>query len=274
MADYWIKLYIEILDDPKMATLPDRLWRRIVELFLLSGRLYPDKSGRLPNAQQIAWSLRLPTDDVLHDLEQIASTGIIVPTTNGWLIPAFAARQAAASNTERVRAHRERKRKEQYYGNTDETNLERNVSQSRAEQSRTEQSRAEQNIAEPARPSIFDLYEGQIGMLTPIIAERLIDAEKTYPPDWIAEAFREAAENNAHSWRYVEAILMRWQRDGFKSRGGKSGKGRANPPAKSLAETFNVATAREMGMSDDQIRAKLRGYGCAEAEIDARLEAA
>ena len=253
-----------------MATLPDRLWRR-TELFLLSGRLYPDKSGRLPNAQQIAWSLRMPTDDVLHDLEQIASTGIIEPITNGWLIPAFAARQAAASSAERVRAHRERKRRDQYYGNTNETNLERNVSQSRAEQSRTEQSRAEQ---QPARPGIFDLYEGQIGMLTPIIAERLIDAEKTYPPDWIAEAFREAAANNAHSWRYIEAILTRWQKDGFKSRGGKSGKGRANPPAKTLAETFNVATAREMGMSDDQIRAKLRGYGCAEAEIDARLEAA
>jgi len=27
MADYWIKLYHEIIDDPKMATMPDRLWR-------------------------------------------------------------------------------------------------------------------------------------------------------------------------------------------------------------------------------------------------------
>lgn len=31
MANYWIKLYHEILDDPLMATMPDRLWRRTIE---------------------------------------------------------------------------------------------------------------------------------------------------------------------------------------------------------------------------------------------------
>jgi len=28
-SPYWIKLYHEILNDPKMGRLPDRLWRRI-----------------------------------------------------------------------------------------------------------------------------------------------------------------------------------------------------------------------------------------------------
>lgn len=57
------------------------------------------------------------------------------------------------------------------------------------------------------RPNIFKLYEENIGPLTPLIAETLREAEKDYPPDWIEEAIRSAVENNARSWRYVEAIL-------------------------------------------------------------------
>ena len=34
---YWIKLYHEILEDPKMGRLSDRQFRRVIELFLLAG---------------------------------------------------------------------------------------------------------------------------------------------------------------------------------------------------------------------------------------------
>jgi len=37
MSKLWIKLYHEILDDPKMCKLSDRLYRRVMELFLLAG---------------------------------------------------------------------------------------------------------------------------------------------------------------------------------------------------------------------------------------------
>ena len=87
-GNYWIKLYHEILDDPKMATLPDRLWRRVIELFLIAGRLYED--GNLPETNQIAWTLRMNTDDLAMDMQQIATTGIVERTVNGWMIPKFA----------------------------------------------------------------------------------------------------------------------------------------------------------------------------------------
>jgi DnaD/phage-associated family protein len=64
------------------------------------------------------------------------------------------------------------------------------------------------------RPPIFVLYEQNIGLLTPMIAEELRDAEKTYPADWIADAFREAVELNKRSWRYVVRILERWRTEG------------------------------------------------------------
>jgi DNA replication protein len=67
---------------------------------------------------------------------------------------------------------------------------------------------------EVERPNIFVLYEQNIGLLTPLIAEELRDAEKTYPADWVEEAFRIAVEHNVRRWRYVCSILERWATEG------------------------------------------------------------
>jgi len=67
----------------------------------------------------------------------------------------------------------------------------------------------------PERPNIFQLYEQNIGPITPILAEALADAEDEYPQNWIEEAFRIAVERNVRHWRYVEAILRRWQEKGY-----------------------------------------------------------
>jgi DNA replication protein len=66
----------------------------------------------------------------------------------------------------------------------------------------------------PERPNIYRLYEANIGALTPIIADHLKDAEKDFPLDWIQEAIRAAVENNKRSWRYIQAILKRREKDG------------------------------------------------------------
>ncbi len=63
-------------------------------------------------------------------------------------------------------------------------------------------------------PNIYRLYEENIGPLTPMIAETLKDAEKTYPQKWIEDAVRIAVENNVRRWSYVDAILKRWQEGG------------------------------------------------------------
>ena len=65
-----------------------------------------------------------------------------------------------------------------------------------------------------ANPNIFALYEENVGLLTPIIAEELREAEVTYPYEWVKDAFRESVALNRRSWRYIEAILKRWQTEG------------------------------------------------------------
>lgn len=128
MADYWIKLYHEIIDDPKMATMPDRLWRRSIELMLLAGRYSKDKTGDLPDTRQLAWALRMPTDELQLDLDQLTLTEIIKRTPTGWNIVNFEKRQRAASDLERKQQERSRKQSQKYYENV--TDLSRNVTQS------------------------------------------------------------------------------------------------------------------------------------------------
>ena len=67
------------------------------------------------------------------------------------------------------------------------------------------------------RPNIFILYEQNIGSLTPLIADQLIDAEKTYSAEWIAEAIEIAVSSNVRKWRYILSILERWQQEGKSS---------------------------------------------------------
>jgi DnaD/phage-associated family protein len=67
------------------------------------------------------------------------------------------------------------------------------------------------------RVNVFRVYEQNIGALTPMIAEALRDAEKTDSAAWVCAAIDEAVKNNARSWKYCEAILSRWRKDGFRA---------------------------------------------------------
>jgi len=67
---------------------------------------------------------------------------------------------------------------------------------------------------QPPTINIFTLYEQNIGIITPMIAEELKEAEKLYPTQWIEDAFKEAVALNKRSWRYIARILERWVSEG------------------------------------------------------------
>lgn len=113
-ARYWIKLYIEILDDPKMGMLQPWLWQRAITFFLAAGEY--NQEGLLPPVEQLAWRLRTTIGDLIKSLGALSEVGITVETPDGWLVKNFTKRQEPSS-TERVRQYRERKQKQQYYGN-------------------------------------------------------------------------------------------------------------------------------------------------------------
>lgn len=117
-AKYWIKLYHEILHDPKMGRLPDNLWRRCIELFLLAGELgcevvEEDEKGVLPSTEEIAWHLRQSEQVLEAELVKLTEIGILTKIETGWLVTNFANRQKHVADAERMKQYRERKRKKE-----------------------------------------------------------------------------------------------------------------------------------------------------------------
>lgn len=93
--------------------------------------------------------------------------------------------------------------------------------------------------------TIFELYEQNIGLLTPLVADELREAELTYPPAWIDDAFREAVGQNKRSWRYIRRILETWTTRGR----GSSGEAGRRPapiedPRRYLEGKFRRVTGR------------------------------
>ena len=68
-------------------------------------------------------------------------------------------------------------------------------------------------VSVPA-PNVYTLYENNIGILTPMVAEELKDAEQNYPLTWIEDAIKEAVNANKRNWRYIARILERWSTEG------------------------------------------------------------
>lgn len=64
------------------------------------------------------------------------------------------------------------------------------------------------------RPNVFRVYEQNIGVLTPLIADQLIEAIEMYPDGWIDDAINEAVSLNRRNWRYIQRILQRWATEG------------------------------------------------------------
>ena len=86
-------------------------------------------------------------------------------------------------------------------------------------------------IASPSkRSNIFDLYEANIGLLSPILVDELKDAEANYPREWIEDAVKIAVENNVRKWSYIRAILERMAIAGRDDSKGKKEDSAGNKP--------------------------------------------
>ncbi len=91
------------------------------------------------------------------------------------------------------------------------------------------------------RPNLFIMYEQNIGMLT-LIADQLRDMEKSFPPDWVDEAFDIAVSRNKRVLRYILAILKRWETEGKDEENHeKSGRSVANQSGQSGQPGQNVS---------------------------------
>jgi hypothetical protein len=105
---FWIKLYMEILDDDKFGTLPEFIKWRAIELFLVAGENGND--GLLPPVARLAWRLRLEEVKIAETLSALTQIGVVHETPEGWVVTNFSKRQERVEGAERTRLYRERLR--------------------------------------------------------------------------------------------------------------------------------------------------------------------
>lgn len=61
---------------------------------------------------------------------------------------------------------------------------------------------------------IYKIYEENIGVITPMLAEQLKGIESDYPEGWFEDAVKEALKNNVRKLTYIVTIMDRWKVSG------------------------------------------------------------
>jgi hypothetical protein len=107
-GNYWVKLYQDILDDPKIGRLRVELKWRFIECLLVAGE--NGEEGILPTAQDMAWRLRYNFEQLETDLGELAEAGLIDMVDGRWRVTKFRQRQEPSKAALKQRRYRQRKK--------------------------------------------------------------------------------------------------------------------------------------------------------------------
>ena len=230
ITKYWIKLYHEILNDRKMVTLSDDLWRFAIECFLLAGM--EDDDGYLPEIADIAFASRKTEEQTETYLNELIRVGILEFTNGKYYVVNFTKRQEPMDKAEYQRRRREETKRDKYYPDASPDVLPDvlpivtnsvTIGHTKPEERREEKSRIDKEIDIDTEPEVdtkfaevADIYQSNIGIITPILREELIEIADVFPVKWFKMAVKEAVTHEARNLKYVKVILDRWKVEGFK----------------------------------------------------------
>ena len=82
-----ILLQADILEDDRLAHLPDHLWRRAFELLLLAD--WADGAAALPELDEMAIALHCPLEVLSEDLLILTRRAILVQKGENWYFNYF-----------------------------------------------------------------------------------------------------------------------------------------------------------------------------------------
>lgn len=166
-------------------------------------------NGRLPEMDAMSWRIRVDEQTLISEFEQLARLGLLDyngsnPLDQYWFVVNFEKRQARLTGAARVSAYRKRAKKREYYEGSNEDETSRY----------TEEEVEEEEEEEQTAGAVFASYLKNIGALTDIIKDDIIEELKRSSPVWIIDAIKIALENNVRKWSYVVGILNRWHTNG------------------------------------------------------------
>jgi len=110
--NHWIKLYVEINDDPKIGLLPVNARWRFISALALAGEL--DDGGFIPPVNdELAYRLHTEVETLQSEMRMLAGRGLAELRMHPdgeerWFLSHFAERQAPSTNAERQKQWRKR----------------------------------------------------------------------------------------------------------------------------------------------------------------------
>lgn len=181
----WVKLYTEMLDDPKIGRLPDAIKWRFVSLILLAGECDQDgalqASDKPMSIDDIAWRLRMPSEQCEAEIESLLMCGVLELDADVYYLPKFSDRQGRPQSEKRAqwreRQARYRESKETQDKTQESVTRDSPVTNaSRVEKRRVEKSRVEKSAGKPRTTTPL-----------PIQAQTFIDAGGKFPSGTLSD---------------------------------------------------------------------------------------
>ena len=203
----WLRFYNEALDDPKVQRLPAHLFRTWINILCLASTT---ADGTLPSIDDMAFRLRMSSQDIEQHLSDLILAGLIDITPDGRVPHNWNRRQFVSDrSTERVRKHRKRKAETpcNVSGTADETPPEQ--SRAEAEQSRAEQTeRADARDRPPDDQNFSDCkfaFNGSTeAMLSEVMAAMQPYGDRKGASQWLATTLRtNGAEPTAQAFQML-----------------------------------------------------------------------
>lgn len=71
------------------------------------------------------------------------------------------------------------------------------------------------DILDPVFGQMAKDYEANVGMLTPVLSDKLALIQEEYPEGWFKMALDESLNQNVRKLSYIEGILKRWKKEGI-----------------------------------------------------------
>ncbi len=150
--NHWIKLYVEINDDPKVGLLPVNARWRFISALALAGEL--DEGGFIPPVNdELAYRLHTEVETLQAEMRMLAGRGLAELRMHPdgeerWFLTHFAERQAPSTNAERQKQWRKR-----HGSNATVTKRYANVTpETEAEAEAEAEAEGESGAIAPARP--------------------------------------------------------------------------------------------------------------------------
>jgi hypothetical protein len=113
-SKYWLKLFHETIYDPKIMMRSPGARLRWYECLCLAGDV--DRDGELPSIEHMVFVFRVSEEQLLDELSELVSAGMIVQNGDAYIVKNWTKRQSQMPDAERKYRDRDSAQKKEYYG--------------------------------------------------------------------------------------------------------------------------------------------------------------